>query len=661
VLAGQLALVVSVCAVCGAAVRLVALLIDRGEGPSKLGWVERVVAAAPIAAGFAVLWTLALGFAGLGGSAPALAIGPVGAWALARYMLPPPREAIASALADAWESAGVKNRAAALAAIGVAVAAAIEIAVEPAFGVDVLTYHLPDVIGWIHTGHTAAVQRLSYEVPYGYYPITNEVLLTWVLGISRSFAPLALFSPAIAGLILLGLWSALRRLGTAPATTCAALLAVATMPMVMLGINVGAAGTDLAAVAWLACAAALSARSSERPALLGPALLAAGLGVGTKTTVAPLAIVALAAGAWRARDQLKRARISIAIGAVAGVLGGVSWYVRTALDHGWPLWPFSSGPGGDPVPAPLTLMKASFLSDSSSFISSYHRYYVHGMAGGLALIAGTVAIPILVRTRRALAFSALGVLAVLDWALAPYTGISSNALLAPLGLTTIRYMLAALCACAVAVAVAARDGSLVVRRAATGLLLAAAVWSVIADLAWGYPTVPRMAYLFAGAAVGALAGAGAGPAVSAVRSALASANARRVAGAALAVIVAAALSGIGSGWLSREATDKSYGSGVLAFMLRQPGFDAGKQPISFAPQVIASLAGPRLTHPLSLIPRNQPCAEVRERLRSGWVVVQPGGYQPGVTEPYDAPACLHGLRSAYDDGSTIVYSPIGSA
>ena len=118
-----------------------------------------MLAAAPLAAGSVLVWTLALGLAG--------------------------------------------------AVLGCVLA----VALRPGFGVDALGYHLPDVLGWLRSGHAGSVLRLNYDVPYGYYPITNEVPLTWTLGISRSFAPLAIWSPVLAALALLALWSLLGRRG----------------------------------------------------------------------------------------------------------------------------------------------------------------------------------------------------------------------------------------------------------------------------------------------------------------------------------------------------------------------------------------------------------------------------------------------------------------
>jgi hypothetical protein len=111
------------------------------------------------------------------------------------------------------------------------------------------------------------------------------------------------------------------------------------------------------------------------------------------------------------------------------------------------------------------------------------------------------------------------------------------------------------------------------------------------------------------------------------------------------------------GWLWRSSRASTYEAPVLAFMLREPGFDSGSEPVSFAPSVLATLSGPRLRHPISLIGASEPCARVRERLRRGWIVVKPNAVLAGVTAPFDAGVCLRGEHPVYSDGTTLVYPP----
>ena len=58
----------------------------------------------------------------------------------------------------------------------------------------------------------ARPSRLSYDIPYGNYPLTDEVALTWGTGISRSWVPIALWNPSCS-------WCWRRRAGSPCATS----------------------------------------------------------------------------------------------------------------------------------------------------------------------------------------------------------------------------------------------------------------------------------------------------------------------------------------------------------------------------------------------------------------------------------------------------------
>lgn len=647
----QVLLVLAAGALCAAALRLAARICGYAAGSARSSVVELVLVAAPLAAALAVVWTLLLGLAGLAGSAVALAAGPIVVWAVVRWLpICGPGLGLAAELARRWERAPRAQRTLALAVLGAAVGCVLEIAREPAFDVDALSYHLADVVGWIHSGHAGAVQNFSYDFPVGNYPITNEVLLTWPVGIARSFAPVAIVATAQMALLLLALWRLLTRLRVPGAVVLGSLTALGSLPILLVGINLNAPGTDMPAVAWLACAAALCAGALDTPALLCPALLAGGLGIGTKTTVAPLIIVVLATGVWIVRARLSSVRWWLAAGAAAGLVVGAPWYVRNAIDHGWPLWPFSSGPTGDPIPHTLTLFENSFLSRPLATVRVIGHEYLYSFAGGLGVIAAVALTPLLVRSRMTLLVCAVALAAVLSWALAPFTGLGRYPQLEILAVSTVRYMLAAIAACLVALGIAARDGPPLMRRLVIVVLAGATGFSVYADTVLGYPTIPRLSYALLGAVLAALLGAFVPLSVRR----LSNVSLLLAPGALLAVLF---LTLSAPGWFFRESEDRSYDHVLLGFMLAQPGFNGGSQPVSSAPSVLASLAGPHLSHPIDLIPAGESCRQVRARLRRGWIVVWPKAYVRGITTYFAAPTCLIGQHPVYDDGTTLVYGP----
>src|SRR5205807_5231542 len=84
---------------------------------------------------------------------------------------------------------------------------------RPEPGYDGITYHIPEVAGFVQGGHPGAVLRAYYQLPVGNYPLTNEVLMSWMTGVSHGFASLTLWTPLSALLLLAAGWLGLRRLG----------------------------------------------------------------------------------------------------------------------------------------------------------------------------------------------------------------------------------------------------------------------------------------------------------------------------------------------------------------------------------------------------------------------------------------------------------------
>ena len=643
-LLGHLLLVLAACALADVGLRAATALGAAG--------LDRVVAAAPVAASVAALSALALSLVGLGGSPVALGCAAAAVWGLARWRLP-----VAdfwSSLAGGWRDLSRRERIALGAAFGAALAWLAWLARHPALNNDPLTYHLPEAIRWVQTGHPGAVDEIVYEFPVGAYPLVNEVLVAWGTALSGSLA-WALGWTALCGLLFaVAVWSALRRSGVGPRVAALCLGALLLIPIVVtqfLGPH-----TDIPALTWLLCCAALSLAAVRSPALLVPAVLAFGLAVGTKTTVAPLGLAALALGAWGASGRTLRPRAVLdalrphaaALGAAvaaAAVLGGF-WYLRNWVDHGSPLWPFLKLPGGDEVPAVMQSVDTSFLDAPSKTLGGGRStLYVEILAGSLLVLALGLLAPLFSRRRQVLAASGAALLSLLLWMQAPYTGAASDPVL-DISLTTVRYLLPGICAATLAVALAARDTGGLPRAIAVGTLGVAVAFNLLESQRLTFPGMPSLALLVAGAVFGA-------GAALAVRYIPRPPSLVLALGGGLAAVVA--LTVVADGLVRRQGGIDRYASGgVVSWLAAQDAFDDEEFPIASAPFMIAVLAGDRLQHDIELIPRDEPCAAVRARARRGLVVI---GTAPFADKraAFTAGACLRSARPLFADRSYRVY------
>ncbi len=321
----------------GAGLRLASLAAPSGP--------ERAVAAVVIAASIAALEALALGLVRLGTNTAVLAGAAALTWLAARTFLPAPASRPGHELAAAWRAASPASRIAIGAIAGVGLAWAVWLLRYPALGIDTVAYHLTDVVAWVGDGSPGAVEPLFPTVPVGNYPLTNEVLLAWGTGIARSFVFVGLWAPAMMALLMLASWAGLRTLRVPVAAATLAVGALCLLP-VLTHYQQNGANTDIPAFAWLVSSAFLSLASTRRPALLAPALLAAGLAVGTKTTTLPLALLVLVIALVAARAELPRRARPLALAGAAAIAFGGYWYLRNLVDHGSPFWPFVETPVG---------------------------------------------------------------------------------------------------------------------------------------------------------------------------------------------------------------------------------------------------------------------------------------------------------------------------
>ncbi len=648
VLAAHVLLVVALGALWTAAFRLSSLLSPAG--------LERAVSSAVLLAAGAVLEALALGLVGLGGSTAALTAAALLTYLAARVWLPAPTIAAISELARWYRGLDLPSRAALGALGGGVLAVGVTILHRPTPGFDGITYHIPEVVGFVQSGHTGSVLSLYYGLPVGNYPITNEVLLAWLTGISHGFAALTLWSPVCYLLLFAAGWLGLRSLGVPHAPRALALVALMISPLVVAGLPIP--DTDLATTTWLVCCAALCACARERPLLLVPAIIAFGLSVGTKTTAVLLGMVVLGLALWSQRRRVRAIATPLVIAVLAAVGVGGVWYLRNFIDHGSPLWPFLAAPWGDHVPLTVGLVSHSLADRFRVTLLDHLSSYISNLSGGALLIAGGALIPVLTRRRTPLIASAAVLIGTIAWANAPVTGLPDLPGLYGAVQSSVRYLLPVFAAGACALALAARERSIGARLTALTALCATLAWSLVSDLQHSF-FIPFTSWLAPGVLIGA--------ALAAAAPALARPRSLPRAGAAVTAALASAVGlALGSsGYLARHAkVVTEWDAAAAGFLARQPGFSSGRMAVAAAPDALGPLAGDRLRHRVSLISETATCTQIAALTRQAWVVIrvaraQPLPGHPGVLFPPlgSAQACLGPTPALYDDGSYRIYGP----
>ncbi len=632
----------------------VAAVLSLAAGASRVAalaapaGLERALAAATLAAGAAVLEALGLGLLGLGGDASALAAAAIATWAAARILVPAPAGGNLAAQALAGLAAAPAVVRGLLGAVAGLVLGLLAFDLQhPLVGLDGVAYHLPEIVTWIQGGHPGTIVASIPGVPAGSYPLTNEVLLAWAMGLTASFAPVALWSAVGLGLLLAGGWLALRRLGVAAPGVALALAAVVVAPDFAAELNTPM--NDGATLMWLVVTAALTvAAVPDRPRLYAIAVLAGALSIGTKTTGAPLVVLVLVVGALRMR---RWSRAALALAAAAGLVAGGTWYVRNLIQHGSPFWPLLPGPFGDPVPASLVPADVRFIARPLATLDGRVHDYARLMAGNLVLLFGGIAAFVLApRTRRVAAASAVTALSLLLWTDAPFTGRGHDAA-GDLSLAVTRYLLPAVACGAAALALAGHRRS-AGGRLALAALASALLWSLYQSAQFDFPTLPSAARLLAGTVLGAAALIGAGRLRRPRRRAVV-----LVLAAGCVALAAVGLAAAGPGYVARNAqTDTTFAAPLLRWFSSQPAFASGSDPIATTAPRIGLLAGDGLRHRLDLIGPREPCVMVRARARQGWVVVL--DFAPFLIKFFPrgtAGACLADQRPRFVDGGFRVY------
>jgi hypothetical protein len=581
--------------------------------------LERALAAAALAFATAVGEALLLGLAGVGANTWALAAAAFVTWLGARLAFPAPAVTVTADLSAWWNRLPGSRRVLAGALAGAWLAWVVWLLRHPSLGFDTVLYHLSEAAVWSASGHPGSVELILRGLPVTNYPITDEVFLTWTMGLSRSLVTASLLVPAQVLLLGAAAWCALRSLRLPGLAAGLGVAAVVSLPSVIAWQSNGAA-PDPAALAWLVCCAALVSASRARPLLLPCAVVAAGLAIGTKTTTGPLVVVLLAVGLWIHRSRLPALWRPLALAVVLALGSGGVWYLRNLFDHGSPLWPFIAAPWGDALPPAVQAANDSFLSRPRETLDAVGDLYLQRFLGGIVLLAGAFVAPLLVRRRAVLIASLVAFGSFVLWVQAPFTGVPPTFIRIIEGtFSTTRYLMPGLAASVLALSLAAGAGGGrgVGARVAQVVLAAAGTINLVQAFRLGFPPMPSALTALAGAALGAVV-AGVEHYLGPRRPRLSLGRWVRPALVAGALGVGALLALPASGYVGRHVSTHAFASGLSGWLNARP--DDGR-PVSSAPIVVGPLTGDRLRRPLRPIPLGAGCAEMRRRARDGYVVL----------------------------------------
>lgn len=635
------------------------LLAAGGRAASRLTSValERVVAAAPLAASAAAIQALGLGLVGLGTNPVALFLGACAVWLGARRFIPAAATPLGAGLRDRWMSLSPRYRLIAGVFAGANLAWAAWLLRHPAFNIDSHSYQLPEILAWVRNGAPGSALPILPGFPYEAFPATNEVLLSWGSGIARSFVWLTIWPAILFALLAASGWLGLRSLSVPPLPSGLAVASLCAAPMAT-SFQLNGPNTDFPALVWLVVAAGLCAAclKGSCPALFLPALLAAALAVGTKTTTAPQIgiLVALVVLHFRARLLSLGPRLALAT-AVALVVGG-TWYFRNLVEHGSPLWPFFATPWGDPFPPLLgDPQQFTFFRRPLESLSRFGEpgYVTDTYLGALAVLVGAAVAPLFVRSRLVVGAGAVTAVSAFLWTFAPCTGAPfSRSDPAACFHGSPRLLMPGVAVATLALALAARDAGHRGARIWTALLAVALGLNVWQLFALPFPATPRPSTPLAGALV-----------VGALAFASARLPRRRVslpiALAVGSVAVAGALSVAASNMVQRHARvgldprSPYLDAPLVSLFSDVPAADG--RPIYTAPTVIPMLAGNDLARKVEAIPRREDCAAIENRARAGWiVVVKATGDQ--LLGPSTIRACVRPWSPFYEDESVEVYN-----
>lgn len=629
---------VSALALIDAALRVAERFTDRG--------LERVVAAAPLAAATAVTQSLVLGLFGLGTHPVALSAVAIATWSVIRLVVW--REATRPLTQFTnWLSTLERRQLAGLGAIAAVALICIAAFVRsPYIGHDSLAYHLPEAIDWVHNGRPGWSQvPVHLGLPVESYPLTDEVLLAWQFGLAGSLVPLAAWPVALTALGGTAAFLGLRRRGATTLIAALGIGAFVTVPHLFSNLN--GLSSDAGSISWMLVTAALCVCSRDRPALLCPAVIATSLSVGTRTTTAPILAALLVWSFWSARKELRSLVKQLVAAVLLAVGAGGVWYIRNLIVHGSPFWPLVPAPWGDPGPAILEQSRR-FIEvpiETAQALRSYSRF----LAGGLVLIVGGLLAPLISRTRDVFIAATVTLATFALWTNVPFTGLPKPPLGILVPLATSRYLLPTMAVGTVALVIAARS-----RRAgpvAVATLGIAIAWNVAVMPSFA-GQVPSLLTLVAGAVIGAFAASAfpVGRLPSLVPRVPGLARAAAMVGAAALV-----LAFVAPGYVLRHAEVSPLAPELTRWFAEQPAFKEGDEKVAMTERVLGPLAGDELKHDVELISEEESCSDIQRRLNDEWVVVSARDTAGEIADGPAVSGCLGDAVPVYEDSEHKVY------
>jgi hypothetical protein len=238
-------------------------------------------------------------------------------------------------------------------------------------------------------------------------------------------------------------------------------------------------------------------------------------------------------------------------------------------------------------------------------------------------------------------------LSVLLWLNAPMTGVSGQPAFDAGTADSVRYLLPALGAAALTLALASRH-SRPARIASLLVLATAAALGVIQSFDLGFPATPSAATPIAGLVLGAAAGA-------AIARIPAPPRTRVPLGAVAAVLLGCLVAPLAGGYVSRHSDAGLFDSGLSRYFAAR---DDDERPVTISGSLHAMAAGSSLRRELTLAGPTQPCPSIERRRRVGYVVFSE---LVPTRVPRDVRNCFAGSRPDFQDQSYRVFAPEGGS